>query len=54
MNNELLKLSEWMNVKKLSLNVKQTKYMLFCIKNPHLEDGNILLNVENIDKVNHF
>ena len=52
MNNELS--SEWMNVNKLSLNVKKTKYMLFCIKNPHIEGGNILLNGEIIDKVNHF
>ena len=34
MNSELVKLSEWMNVNKLSLNVKKTKYMLFCTKNP--------------------
>ena len=54
MNNELSKLSEWMNVNKLSLNVKKMKYMLFCIKNPHIEGGNILLNGEIIDKVNHF
>ena len=54
MNNELSKLSEWMNVNELSLNVKKTKYMLFCIKNPHIEGGNILLNGEIIDKVNHF
>ena len=52
-NNELLKLSEWMNVNKLSLNVKKTKYMLFCMKKPHKEGGNILLNEEIIDKVNH-
>ena len=28
--------------------------MLFCIKNPHIEGGNILLNGEIIDKVNYF
>ena len=54
MNNELLKLSEWMNVNELSLNVKKAKYMLFCTKNPRIEGGNILLNGEIIDKVNHF
>ena len=54
MNNELLKLSEWMNINKLSLNVKKTKYMLFCIKNPRIQGGDILLNGEIIDKVNHF
>ena len=54
MNNELSKLSEWMNANKLSLNVKKTKYMLFCIKNSPIEGGNILLNGEIIDKVNHF
>ena len=54
MNNELSKLSEWMNVNKVSLNVKKTKYMLFCIKSPHIKGGNILLNGEIIDKVNHF
>ena len=30
MNSELVRLSEWMNVNKLSLNVKKTNYMLFC------------------------
>ena len=54
MNNELSKLSEWMNVNKVSLNVKKTKYMLFCINSPHIEGGNILLNGEIINKVNHF
>ena len=54
MNNELLKLSETKNVNKLSLNVKKTKYMLFCIKKPHIEGGNMLLNGEIVDKVNHF
>ena len=43
-----------MNVNKLSLNVQKTKNMLFCIKNPRIEGGNILLNGDIIDKVNHF
>ena len=43
-----------MNVNKSSLNVKKTKYMLLCIKNPRIDGGNILLNGEIIDKVNHF
>ena len=54
MNNESLKLSEWMNVNKLSLNVKKTEYMLFCMNNPRLEGGSISLNGEIIDKVNQF
>ena len=36
-NNELLNFSEWLNVNKVSLTVKKTKYMFFCIKNPHIE-----------------
>lgn len=54
MNKELIKLSEWMNVNKLSLNVKKTKYMIFCTKEPHLQGGKIKLNGETIDKVNQF
>ena len=37
MNSERVRLSEWMNANKLSLNVKKKhikKYMLFCIKTP--------------------
>ena len=54
MNNELLKLSEWMNINELSLSVKKTDYMLFCMNNPRLEGGSISLNGEIIDKVNQF
>ena len=54
MNNELSKLSEWMNVNKWSLQVKKTKYMLFCIKNPRIKGGYISLNGEIIDKVKYF
>ena len=54
MNSELVKLSEWMNINKLSPNVKKTKYMLFCTKNPSVILNDIALNCEIIEKVEHF
>ena len=32
-NDELLKISEWLNINKLSLNVVKSKYMIFKNKN---------------------
>ena len=54
MNSELVRLSEWMNVNKLSLNVKKTKLILFCTKNPSVKLNDIVLNCEIIEKVEHF
>ena len=54
MNGELVRLSEWMNVNKLSLNMKKTKYMLFCTKNPKVILNDIVLNCEILEKVEHF
>ena len=54
MNSELFKLSEWMNINKLSHNVKKTNYMLFCTKNPSVILNDIALNCEIIEKVEHF
>ena len=54
MYSELVRLSEWMNVNKLSLNVKKTKYMLFCTKNPSVILNDIVLNCEIIKKVEYF
>ena len=54
MNEELSKLSEWMNVNKLSLNVKKTKYMIFSLKKPINHYGSILLNGETIENVDNF
>ena len=54
MNSELVRLSEWMNVNKLSLNVKKTKYMVFCTKKPSVILNDIVLNCEIKEKVEHF
>ena len=51
-NKELNKLTEWMNVNKLSLNVTKTNFMIFRSK--HRKAGfsnNIKINVTDIDRV---
>ena len=54
MNTELKKLIEWMNVNKLSLNIKKTKYMLFTLHKKPRSTGDIFIDHEPIEKVEHF
>ena len=43
MNNELKEISLWLKANKLSLNIKKTPFMIFCIKNiPH---PNVCINI---------
>ena len=54
MNNELCKLSEWMAINKLSLNVKKTKCMIFSLRKEPISSKCVTLNGEIIDKVRTF
>ena len=55
-NNELALVQEWLNINKLSLNVKKTKYMLFHHKQRKLNNEPINLSINNqpIERVNSF
>ena len=45
MNNELTKIVEWLNVNKLSLNVKKTHYMIFSLSQNRINnDTDIKIN----------
>ena len=55
LNNELQRVSEWLNVNKLSLNVRKTKYMIFRkYKNNGIGELNLRISNDNIEHVNEF
>ena len=55
-NEELSLIQEWLNINKLSLNVKKTKYMIFHHRQNRLrnESVNLLINSQQIERVNSF
>ena len=55
LNNELQRVSEWLNANKLSLNVRKTKYMIFRkYKNNGIGELNLRISNDNIEHVNEF
>ena len=52
--NEVSKVSEWLNVNELSLNIDKTKFMIFHTQNKHVPQLNLSINGVNIDKVESF
>ena len=50
-NNELLNISLWLKVNKLSLNIKKTHYMVFCRRKRLDVDVKLLIDGEAIDGV---
>ena len=53
MNEELLKLVNWLQINKLSLNVSKTKCIMFCSQGKHcVSDVKVNINGENIQLVN--
>ena len=52
-NNELEKLDIWFRVKKLSLNVNKTNFIMFANKTQHRPTVNSILNGTNIEQVSH-
>ena len=54
MNDELCKLSEWMAINKLSLNLKKSKCMIFSLRKQPISAKCVTLNGEFVDKVRTF
>ena len=54
MNEELSKLSDWMDVNKLSLNVKKTKCMVFSLRKSYSVSDDVILKGEGIEQVSTF
>ena len=53
MNHELINITEWLNVNKLSLNIKKTHYMVFNIAKKNVKTSvNINVNNFSLEKVN--
>lgn len=53
-NTELVKVSNWLCLNKLSLNVTKTKAMTFCSKQKHVVNPKIYIDNTEIDFVEHF
>ena len=52
MNNEIARIVEWLNVNKLSLNVKKTHYMIFSLsRNRIIKDTDIKINGQMVARV---
>ena len=54
MNQELEKISQWMNVNKLSLNVSKTKCIVFSLRKKMVSKYHITLNGEDIEQVDNI
>ena len=54
LNNELCKISDWLSLNKLSLNVKKTKYMVFHTPQKRVIYPTLKLNNANIERVSRF
>ena len=53
-NNELVKIWEWMIATKLSLNTTKTKYMVFYTNQRDVTYLNLIINNSIIERVSHF
>ena len=55
-NSELQKIQEWLNINKLSLNIKKTKYMIFHSKRQSMKniDLKLKINEQEIERVSNF
>ena len=53
-NDELIKLTEWLGCNQLSLNVNKTKFMLFHSNRKAVNYPNLLINNINIENVAEF
>ena len=50
LNNELVKISEWLNVNRLSLNISKTHYVIFSMSN-QAAPKNVSIDGQNVDHV---
>ena len=53
-NEELHKLTEWLGINKLALNISKTKYMIFHTSNRKITYPNLKINNINIERVTQF
>ena len=53
-NNELEKITLWLKMNKLSLNVQKTKFMIFHRKQKQISELNIAINDTDIERVKSF
>ena len=53
-NNELEKITHWLKMNKLSLNVQKTKFMIFHRKQKQISELNIAINDTDIERVESF
>ena len=54
LNEELHKLTEWLEANKLALNISKTKYMVFHTRNRKITYLNMIINNINIERVTKF
>ena len=52
-NNELKKLSQWLNVNRLALNVSKTNFVIFRAKKPIYHNVTLILNKKAIEQKDH-
>ena len=53
-NLELYKINEWLDINKLSLNAKKSRFMIFHMPNKHITLAILQISNTNIEKVNEF
>ena len=53
-NEELVKINDWLKINKLSLNVVKSKFMIFQNKNKNIHILNLKIDNVNIDQVKEF
>ena len=53
-NNELEKITKWLQINKLSLNTQKSKLMVLHRKQKHIKELNIVINGRKIDRVESF
>ena len=53
-NNELEKITKWLQINKLLLTTQRTKLMVFHRKQKHIKELNIVINGTKIDRVESF
>ena len=53
-NVELYKINEWLEINKLSLNAKKSRFMIFHMTNKHITLPILQISNTNIEKVNEF
>ena len=51
MNYELQKIAEWLQVNKMSINIKKTQYMIFSLKTTIITNNKVCINNNVLERV---